>query len=1580
MATSKPLSSETSPANLAGLVQAAQAGAQALMQYLLKTPSSQYDRKDFQKKMVALPWNLLTRTLDYLLLQLAHEEAKREASGSSPSTTTPRTSSSASSSATLRDQIGSERWTKRRAHFHATFFVLLRACAYKAERSQSHPSKGTLPAAFHYFLSVERLERLIRVLLAEIPNGPSTLVFAALETLCFLCEHAGPIPQPAPTSSPATATPNGKLRTAAQSNRSKSPRPYAAFAQDILFSQIEAQNVYTYLLTLAQKGDYPLRNLVLRIAQATWERFHRFLWNSAQLSLLIKIMTAEPPGGGTPDWLHELSERPSLKFRAACAQLLYRLFRMEPTTVNLIPVGSTTALVKLWRTLALLVLQVLPTPPSDAVGALLPLVKRMFYLLTEIVVILNQQLSINCDIFAKALCPAPCTQVTYHLGRILVESIQTGSAGDRSHLLWLWWLLRALFHIMNTAGANGISFPDTDRLTTLTIQLLRILVAHRFEPPSTPSSNPTAQLYVPPEGGVTPPPAAAQDPGIWNWTLGTGCPEQLRLCLEDYRQAAAHGQWLADPIGGPQLALGDPAAPRTPILPSQNLALDAMGVTLHTAVPLIYEMVKFFSRAYQASAGPHAPHGVLVVLCSLFIQVHHIIRDVPPAEASARTLAEVTKLRISLLRLFYNCFRSSGGQRLDVLPAEAHILSEVTQTLLEYVFEAPPPPPVVSPEPTAHPIVRRTPNDSQQQDPAAYLRHEALRVLVVMARHPYCRVHLAAAPSALAFLQYNLTIWVMMDFRGPKSRPHDRTLQQAELLLQYIYYTLQDPIYRVKIRTDHRLAVFFILSYASAVRYTEQPTTHAERAVLRVILVDLFKCYESFYRDTGLLDTLFRCPRSALVAKPPTETAATSFWQLGSTPLTDVSRCLLTPNHLSFLTCLIHVLSNWSTTSTGQSGPTSSGSPSLPQDVEYAAPGGRDASCSGDASTQHIPTSKATEQWKISTSALSFRDMVLFQMATMLQQLMSVTACLSAVALNPTMMALVARRWRDTKYDTEGLGKPLLRILVTCVSSPYWMDMVRQDILTHLFAELLGIVPASSATPLSSPTRSPPDALSPVASGPSPPTPRISSTPDPLAKLVVCNTWVPGWQDLQPFVGALQNQISAILAHASFKGDPNVGPTSTLQDLAAKALAYCSPRPQQSELLGAYGDHPADTEGGVLAQRSPLGTLFRMLLPLEGATNHPSPLIVDPCQPLPRRQPSIILSGSGSGYRPPHSTAHETHSLLSRQLLRNEWLLSETEDFVSACQAIQYLAWLRQAEFGQAIMDGQRTVQGQCQVSLADLVTRLAALPGDLAVTISCAPVERCTFLLPDRRINDPLVRCYATGSIDDMTGNPEKLLRERSALMPIDEFSKIQLRNGQSVVILNFPSTRSPTWGVQLEVPRVLLTAISPVFDAMLSGPFVEARSGQVRFSDPRLTWLDFLDILFVALQLRHIGRQDPAYYPWNQTQTEDFTELIQGGYYDTPATVIPAATATVTNGYSNGEGAEPGTAGQTTSNPADNNSSSNTMTMQESCQLFLPWLFPVERGAGYRLRRLFRSADRFLVEPIQHANCVITPPNPRH
>ncbi|KAJ1974729.1 hypothetical protein H4R34_004608, partial [Dimargaris verticillata] len=175
----------------------------------------------------------------------------------------------------------------------------------------------------------------------------------------------------------------------------------------------------------------------------------------------------------------------------------------------------------------------------------------------------------------------------------------------------------------------------------------------------------------------------------------------------------------------------------------------------------------------------------------------------------------------------------------------------------------------------------------------------------------------------------------------------------------------------------------------------------------------------------------------------------------------------------------------------------------------------------------------------------------------------------------------------------------------------------------------------------------------------------------------------------------------------------------------------------------------------------------------------------------------------------------------------------------------------------------------------------------------------------------------------------------------------------------------------VRITLPAALGRLLSPAFMTMLQPPYVESQTGNVWVYDPdRQHWAAMLDLVYVAIQLRHFGQLTPDQYPWNQGDKEDYTELIQGGYYDSvspppsAASAPPARTPSTTPfvlpaGSSSRSGGANG--------PSD---SPNTLLSQaDSASVFLTWIFPMNVTHGARIQRLLQWADYWLVDSIKYA-----------
>ncbi|KAJ1959331.1 hypothetical protein H4R35_007655, partial [Dimargaris xerosporica] len=338
-------------------------------------------------------------------------------------------------------------------------------------------------------------------------------------------------------------------------------------------------------------------------------------------------------------------------------------------------------------------------------------------------------------------------------------------------------------------------------------------------------------------------------------------------------------------------------------------------------------------------------------------------------------------------------FRNHLNYPLDVFPHDQQVLGEASYILLTYIFNWDQLDTIPGEASAAASWIAH----SQK------LRYEALRAVSAMIKHYQWRAYFATASNGLAFLRYNLTTWIMANFLPsavsgvappyqpppsalslpglgldlplPGCRVSDHTLRQTELLLKYVVYMIQEAVIRGKATESPGFARFFILSYNAAIRWTERPTTHCERDILRVILVGLFRGFQCAHQDTAVLTSLYWCPLKVAAELPGPGRARE--WSVTGIPSRDErQQVVLQDGIASFVTCLIHVLHSWSTTtsSTATQGATPMASHNAAPEYMGSAPFG---DYYGGEETNTRPGAAQdprTEELVVTSKLTSFRD------------------------------------------------------------------------------------------------------------------------------------------------------------------------------------------------------------------------------------------------------------------------------------------------------------------------------------------------------------------------------------------------------------------------------------------------------------------------------------------------------------------------------------------------------------------------------------------------------------------------------
>ncbi|KAJ1655970.1 hypothetical protein IWQ61_004374 [Dispira simplex] len=1681
-----------------GLQQTAQHGANAVLHFLLQSRSVVYEQKVFQKAVIQLGWSLLTRTLDYLLQYLDHEESKFRAL---PTEQRPKESLTALANGglSLKTAMAYDRWREKQAHSLVALLVLLKALQYKARMAltatpATSDATGIQPAGesakprgkFRFFIPTTLLTRLITRLVTrylEDDGAPGELLPAALKIMCFITDNAGIVPD--------LLLPDDILHEFQSQTLVVSSRKPSLFAVHVVLVCFHRHDTPRLLCRVGQRHDEQIKALVLCILRNTWRSFTSYLAHPDRLSLFIdwlindhrwhpqdqRIPADVPIDEGNGSGLGALYQSDACTSWAETAALLVRLGQANPTAINQIPMSKVSLVMERWR----VVVHGLPLNADHRVPTVPQ--RRLFSYLTDLVVFMCQQLSVNCSTFNKLHGIQVCADRVIQISLQVLEVSQRQYTPARSHFRWLWGTLGSLIKLINVNMTQGIYFNDCNTISECTFSLLKVFVAHHFiNTRDTQSDLGQLPYQPPPVPGQPMTSSASPQEALWeladrkNWEFTRSPWEKLADLPE-----TSHPLRMSETPEG------------------SNSSRDLLGITLPAAIPLIKEIIKLFGRCYNPT-GWHSDkhHDITIVLFSLFTQIHHIIIREPPLQASlsdngkqyqesgsamsedgprlvpdihpatdVQLVQEVRKIRTILLRLFSDLFRNSVTDPLEVFPQDTQILAESSQILLSYVFQGGRlPDSSISTETTSalpHRSTTGTQNETNARselDPTDHLRLESLRALVSMAKHYQWRMHLAVAPSGLAFLHYNVTVWLMTNFRGGHSRPTDYTLRQAELLMHYCCYMFQEAIVRDRFRSNYGLARFFSLSYASAISWAEKPTTNRERDILQVILLGLFKGFQCFQRDVPLLRTFYQSPYPGLTdsvisrnqpqrPSPSHSTAAPSAemsdviqwdplslavspceWWLTSARSRRLGYMAINrEGRLSFLTCLIHILTSWTTTGTvaHESSVASisqqitrnqeyltdafeeevpSGQlPSLPMEIDRpGSPLPLPVSLTTPSSAPRDPTLTASSARMRTTSShpprnpapqstQSFRDTILYQSATMFKQLLMVPECLAWVASNVGVLRIIARRWRDSKYDTDNIGKLLLHILSMCLSSPHWLDIVQQDILTSLFAELLGI------SEVQMPTEVNPHLLSP-GSKVSPPT--VVSYKPSLTTSGICHTspgsirakvsWVPNLEQLRELLATLNGQISATYTLVSYVAEDKSLQAQTLRERTAKALVYCCPPTRYEELLISQLlcpnvlliypglDNSTASRAGLPNPSCPLGMLFATLLSQPSARSEILSRVTPDCfHPLEALQ--IPTEGTYS-YFPLQITAGSSDSSNSLPIqwgtpgsrcVSEGWGPEEAHRIRSACQAVEFLAWQQQTRYVPCYRSVQRKLIQRIQSQVSELVNALPPIRDTFHIAVTCT-MDKVTryFCLLDELNTNP-INGWSLESLDSQ-GDPLRVLELSTLLEVNDRFQLETLCANSSVAfVFNTEVVQSgrtgiplPSWNITkvipttivVEVPLTLATTLSPVFRAMFTGKYREAHQQRVVMDHSTIQWCDFLDLCFCVLQFRRIVTGTAQNFPWNQAETEDFTELIQGGYYDSPtppsASVSPQSTTS-----------------QPTRSPAASNSDvpSSVSNATRYAHIFLSWLFPIDQTPGHRIRRLMYCADYYLMSSIVDA-----------
>ncbi|KAJ1964532.1 hypothetical protein H4R35_007140 [Dimargaris xerosporica] len=391
----------------------------------------------------------------------------------------------------------------------------------------------------------------------------------------------------------------------------------------------------------------------------------------------------------------------------------------------------------------------------------------------------------------------------------------------------------------------------------------------------------------------------------------------------------------------------------------------------------------------------------------------------------------------------------------------------------------------------------------------------------------------------------------------------------------------------------------------------------------------------------------------------------------------------------------------------------------------------------------------------------------------------------------------------------------------------------------------------------------------------------------------------------------------------------------------------------------------------------PLGTVLRLLVPdPETLENLDRDLGLDWCEPLNRFSTTALYGHLGI----PHISLPPSYG--SRRIFQSLWSTTNAPSFWSACQAVHFLAWSQQPQWDHEVQHYTLAMQARCQECLPGLMDQVAALTDPVYALVTCEEPEKPvalapTFWLRDLAQSDPMASCQSLlpgcRATTSPAATPTALQILHASQLPVvnsTEYAQL-VASVPLVTYWFYREANAPTASgnrVRITLPIALGRLLSPAFRVMLQPPYVESQTGNVWVFDPDLQhWLVMLDLLYVAIQLRHFGRLSPNQYPWNQGDKEDYTELIQGGYYDSGSHPSPAAGVSSAKASSTTSFVMP--TGSTSDSSGPSNRSNTLLSQADSASAFLTWIFPMNVTRGARIRRLLQWSDYWLVDSIKYA-----------
>ncbi|KAJ1909461.1 hypothetical protein IWQ60_011161, partial [Tieghemiomyces parasiticus] len=1390
------------------LAKAAREGARSLMQYLLRRPGDHFARKDVQKQLAALPWDLVTRTLDYCLRQRDHEAERQGTTATADETTSLTTPS-------IHQATMFDRWIERQRHFVGVFGLLLRIGRFKAQK-QSRSKPTGLPRYApgledgRYQVSDSVARRLVHVLLSDSRSLSRPLAETGLTLLTLVSAWATPLP--ADPAVPALMVEG------------------AVIPGHILVTTLNATDAYAYFMDQArQSTSYAYRCRVIGLLSAYLPALVTRHKDAALLCWAIDLMAYpahahRPVATPTTDTMPSSRSVPYLtppvcNYLARCALFLRKLINAQPAQLFDIPVAHTTALMTLWKDVATVILGYLPAHmdqmvPTGPLPASVPAsFQRLFACLMHPVGRLCRSLCTNYDLFAQSRAFHVCVLLTQGVGQRILQITQPAQpadsvSADRADFLWLWWLLKRLLKLCNEAARNFCYAANSDLIAHMVVGLLKVLVAHRFERPAPIGASTTVTApspggrYVPPGGLLASATLDSADPVDTSW--GMAAPGATSRDLSEYFELADH--FTMDMDGEAWMNISHPpTAPTANVAPIPKAALDVFGMSLAETLPLIFEILQYIKKNNHPSTWPTGRSAAMETLLLLLIQVDEVARtsdgaplSSPEADPGGGGLDSVTswyvliaKVQIATLTSVRKFFPSLPQYRHgSVAPRSPPLtphgnshLAEAAQAMFRYLLGVGTPSVDSGPRSSSLPPSPATREASTRLPLFKSLRYEAAHTLATMAQSYAMRVSLVAAPASLVLLDYDLPAWLLAEFPGKEGRVDNYTRGLTNFILYYLAGTLNEAYVRMKFADRLPVARFLIVSLNSTLRLLEQPVDAGHRDVLQELLDGLFDQLRNFWLDPDLLRALVDCPVETLrrgsapadwqrtpvvdapdspapkivdgVAMPTPPVPTLPAWHLSRTTAEAVRQCTWrdgTPR-LSIVAVLAHVLRSWSTANQAAS----PGGP-MSQPNEYTGPEARSTTVRSLPNNSHGPTGSSpttatatvTTAWTGSRNH-SYRDRVLISAMEVLYMVRT------QMRYQRDLLYVVAQRWRDFKYDTAEGRDPFRNYLTD--SAGWCLELANVSALTGLYGILTGL-----ATTRPSEVRTVRTVGSSPASPMAAPSITVSRRLPPHAW--VAQTWVPTTAELAPLaVRFVDIAVQTLPRNAAIGRPPPGFPTFlTLDEAVAVQAVYCSGGPG-SESADLWYSATQNAEGNVSAPHilfmsSRLSSIFSMLLPSETLdvfwrrTARPGP-IDDPLQPSgcisAPSSPTLGSSSDGSPHSPSLTQTNAHRSRAPRTILEDGADDDELASFMTGCQAIHFLAWQRQDEFAAAVDSCCEDLRGACTQSLPAYIATLSGLPGPLPVVITCEVrsglgTSTRSYQLPDRPCADPFRHLLTNG------------------------------------------------------------------------------------------------------------------------------------------------------------------------------------------------------------------------------------------